>query len=137
MIKKNSFFILSILWVTYHSIICTKGFCEYWIDEYNDGWYLIENLDVGDGYNEQTIFDGPFKEKEAINYLNELEIKSQNFKKKYGTIYNFLPILEKDDYGQLILVERIGFKRFTLYITSLLFLIGPIVIFYKLFYKRN
>lgn len=95
----------------------------------------MENLDIGEGYSEPTIFDGPFTEKEAIDYLNELIIKSQRFKKKYGTIYNFIPELERNNYGKLIIGENIIFKKFTFYITILLFMIGPIFIFYKIIYK--
>ena len=95
----------------------------------------MENLDIGEGYSEPTIFDGPFAEKEAIYYLNELIIKSQRFKKKYGTIYNFIPELERNNYGKLIIGENIIFKKFTFYITILLFMIGPTFIFYKITYK--
>lgn len=95
----------------------------------------MENLDIGDGYSEPTIFDGPFTEKAAIDYLNEFVIKSQKFKKKYGTIYNLIPELEKNNYGKLIISENISFKKFTIDITTLLFMLGPIFIFYKLLYN--
>lgn len=127
--KKNIIIGLGIVWFIYSTIAQTFGVCTYWIEEYDDGWYVMDLITEDDiDYPEQ--FDGPFDEKTATNYIIECREEASIFKKNYGTIYNLIPE-NRDVYGKrenLFMSFLSSFMNFT-------FILLPLYILYK-FHKK-
>jgi len=127
--KKNIIIGLGIVWFIYSTIAQTIGVCSYWIEEYDDGWYVMDVITEDDiDYPEQ--FDGPFDEKTATNYIIECREEASIFKKKYGTIYNLIPE-NRDVYGK---IENL-FMSFLRIIMNYTFMFLPLYILYK-FHKK-
>ena len=59
-IKQIIIIILGVSWVLY-SLLIDYTDCFYWIEEFNDGWYVMESTDVGDRYIDVQT-EGPFSE---------------------------------------------------------------------------
>lgn len=97
MIEKKIIIGLGIIWIIYSLIISNFGRCHFWIDEYNDGWYVMDVFKE-DGIKYPEQYDGPFDEKKAINYILECREEALKFKKNYGMIYNLIPE-NRDVYG--------------------------------------
>ena len=85
---KNKIWILQFVWWIYSIIILGNGECPFWIEQFDDGWYLMEEV-TGTQYTDK--FDGPFDYEFAENYLNDCKNEAKNFKIKYGTVWNLVP----------------------------------------------
>ena len=69
------------MWVIYCTTISVFGYCPYWIDEYDDGWYIMEIIEEEEGVDYPVFVEGPFDEKTAINNIIECRKISQDFRK--------------------------------------------------------
>ena len=127
--KKNIIIIIGFIWGLYSTLVTSSGRCSFWIEEYDDGWYLMEKFeDVDTTYG--VVYDGPFDKKTAEDYMFECRKEALRFKKKYGTIYNLVPQYE-DLYG----TKKNMFIRIMIYLMNVTIMWLPIYFLYK-FYKK-
>ena len=122
--KKRIIIGLAIFWGVYSIVIMNFGDCSYWIEEYNDGWYLMSVVVEDDiSYSEQL--DGPFNEELAIKRIEECKQDAAEFKNCFGTIYNLIPNTNRNVYGEKenIFVAILGhLMRLSFLILPLLYL---------------
>ena len=97
--KKRIIIGLGIFWGVYSIVIMNFGDCSFWIEEYNDGWYLMSVV-VEDDINYSEQLDGPFNEELAIKRIEECKQDAAKFKKCFGTIYNLIPNINRNIYGE-------------------------------------
>jgi hypothetical protein len=71
----------------YSFIINSNGVCSYWIEEYEDGWYIMTSESDGDGGYELGLFEEliyfPFK---IFNILIFRKHNLFNYEKHYFII---------------------------------------------------
>lgn len=90
-LKKYRIAIITVSWLIYSFIIFSNGVCSYWIDEYEDGWYIMTSESDGDGGYYPEDIDGPYSYDEAVDWITNCKDYSEEYLLKYGTIYNLLP----------------------------------------------
>ena len=94
--KKNdkiSYFI--IIWIVYGLIISSGSSVGWWPEEKSDGWYMMAEECEDDGRGGKMCWDykidGPFTKSEIDGYFEEDSRSADEFRRKYGTIYNIVP----------------------------------------------
>jgi len=129
--KKNIIIGLGIIWLIYSLIAQNFGVCPFWIEEYDDGWYVMDVITEDDiDYPEQ--YDGPFDEKTATDYIIGCREEASRFKKNYGTIYNLIPE-NRDVYGKR---ENL-FMSILSIIMDYTFMLLPLYFLYKIYQKND
>ena len=134
--KDFVFLFLGFTWMIYSVIIIGSGNCYNWIEEYEDGWYIMASVEE-DGQSYSDWIDGPFSEDEAIQEIDFMRDEAQKFKRTYGTVFNFLPTRYPNVYtgsGSSLSenLKHLLFVRFPEGVLS----IGPLYILYFL-YNRS
>ena len=128
--KKNIIIITGVTWFLYSFWVTQFGECGFYLEEYDDGWYLMDTFEDEDNVSYDTKIDGPFDKKTAEDYMVECRKKALRFKKTYGTIYNLIPE-HTDVYG----IENKNFNYYIGLIMVLTFMYLPLYFLYKLYKK--
>jgi|TARA_B110000211_G_scaffold90243_1_gene105373 hypothetical protein len=121
--KKNYIIGFVFFWILYCMIINTYGFCNYWIEEFEDGWHVMY-ADKEDGVSYEDYIDGPLKKDEAIREINEIKLEAKKFRRTYGTVFNLIPETKKD---QDIYSISSGLIMFLL---TMIFMRGPVILLF-------
>ena len=117
-------------WLIY-SIFVVSGECENWIEEYDDGWYIMETYREDYETTYPDIYDGPFSLNEAKKWIDDCYKESQVRIRAYGTIYNLMP--SKVDY-----FNDSGFFYYILrQLIFYLFMFGPPILLYNKYIKNK
>ena len=131
-LKKYRIAIISVSWLIYSFIINSSGVCSYWIDEYEDGWYIMTSESDGDGGYYPEDIDGPYSYTEAVDWITNCKDNSEEYLLKYGTIYNLLPSPNK---YLKIDGDKSFFPWLINYLLSYPMYFSPLFIFY--FFKKR
>ena len=117
-------------WIIY-SLLVTSNECTNWIEEFDDGWYIMEIYKEDYETSYPVTYDCPFSLNEAKKWIDECYEESQIKTKAYGTIYNLLP--SKKSY-----FNDSGFFYYILrQLIFYLFFFGPPIIIYNKYIKDN
>lgn len=130
--KKLIIIVTGVMWVNYCAIISVFGYCPYWIEEYEDGWYVMENIEDEQDVDYSVIVEGPFDKTTAVNNIIECRKISQDFRKTYGTIFNLI-LEDRDVYGKINNI-LISFFNFIMMCT---FALLPLYFLYRFYIKQN
>ncbi len=121
--NNNKVIIVIIVWFIYSLIISFGGSVGWWPEKHSDGWYRMYEKCEGDPYGEtcwDVVIDGPFSKIDIDRMYREDERAANEFRKKYGTIYNLAP--------------KSGLLRFL--VLPILFCGVPYLI-YQVFYEKR
>ena len=135
--KDFVFLLLGFTWMIYSIIIIGSGNCNNWIEEYKDGWYIMDSVEE-DGQSYSELLDGPFSEDEAIQQIYSMRDEAHKFKRTYGTVFSLVPTRYPNVYtgsGGSILenLKHLLFVRFPEGVLTF----GPLFILYFLFYRSE
>ena len=98
--NNNKVIIVIIVWFIYSLILSFGGSVGWWPEKHSDGWYRMYEKCEGDEYGEtcwDVVIDGPFSKIDIDRMLREDQRASDEFMKKYGTIYNLVPKTSPND----------------------------------------
>jgi len=121
--NNNKVIIVIIVWFIYSLILSFGGSVGWWPEKHSDGWYRMYEKCEGDEYGTtcwEVVIDGPFSKIDIDRMLREDQRASDEFIKKYGTIYNLAP--------------KSGLLRFL--VLAILFCGVPYLI-YQVFYEKR
>lgn len=97
--EKGNFLIgLSLVWIFYSILVMNGSSCSYWIEKFNDGYYIMTESGE-DEYKYEEQFEGPLDESSALKWLDTCIKEGESFRRKYGTIFNLNIASGKDKYG--------------------------------------
>ena len=129
--NNNKVIIVIIVWFIYSLIISFGGSVGWWPEKHSDGWYRMYEECDGDPYGEtcwDVVIDGPFSKIDIDRMYREDERAANEFRKKYGTIYNLVPKSDPND---------------SVFFSILRFLVWPILLcgvpylIYQVFYEKR
>lgn len=112
---------LGVSWVFYALLVSVHGKCGLYLTNENDNWYVKYEVDVSDEtgskYYEET-FSGPITKHEALKIIENCQKESNEWHKKYGTVYYLAKGNEYEgilfmiiSFGPLVLLYVIGKKQ--------------------------
>jgi len=80
---------VAVSWIVYSMLVLSSGKCEYYIEERNGSWYVLEEEE-----QYEVDYFGSLSKDEAEKIISECEHESNQWMDKYGTVYR-LPMGSK------------------------------------------
>ena len=94
----------TVFWIGYSMLVLSSGNCEYYIEERNGSWYVLEEEE-----QYEVDYFGSLSKDEAEKIISDCEHRSNKWMGKYGTVYR-LPVGSKweNELNMVIFLIPIG-----------------------------